>query len=288
MKKITVQILIFFVFFFTILFFWRDAQSTRYYDQKQEVISVLTYNVYGYRRIHHARINALINILKYRNADIVALQEVRPWFLRRLFRNKWVKERYYYVPLRTRGDPKGGLYTLSRFPITKAINRQQPGRINKRVLISYLDIYNEVVPVINVHLECTLDSENTRAKQLEGIFATIKESDNAIILGDFNFGDRAEIEPRSIPEDYNDIWLKLRPAESGYTWDMQRNNLARRNAFKNETSRRIDRILIHSKSWEPISISILGRNPIRLKRGVLYPSDHFGLISVIVKNVDDF
>jgi poly(A) polymerase len=75
-------------------------QRSSFANQEIERFSILTYNVLfsTYEKSKEqsdARIQKLIEILKYSNADIIGLQEVTQSFLIQLLREDWVKNNYY-------------------------------------------------------------------------------------------------------------------------------------------------------------------------------------------------
>jgi poly(A) polymerase len=75
-------------------------QRSSFANQEIERFSILTYNVLfsTYEKSKEqsdARIQKLIEILKYSNADIIGLQEVTQSFLIQLLREDWVKYNYY-------------------------------------------------------------------------------------------------------------------------------------------------------------------------------------------------
>lgn len=64
------------------------------------------------------------------------------------------------------------------------------------------------------------------------------------------------------------------------TWDIDESDMAARGSFVGERSRHLDRILLRSKHWRPLSIRIVGDQSIGTE-GRLFPSDHFGLLAVL-------
>lgn len=272
--------------------------------RKKEIhseIKLLTYNVYGFRLKKTKRFQSLMGIIYSSDADVVALQEVSSSFLKNLLGQKWVRKRYYGILFPSKKTPHGGLYTLSKYPIEKYHYVHLPSKKCRRALLTYIHIRGNPVAIANVHLESKLRDNYLRAKQLEIIFSMLKNAANAVILGDFNFGEGEQPESSYLDRRYIDLWRSLRCGSPGYTWNMKKNWLARRNAFRGERSRRIDRILIKSKRWRPQDIRIVGTKPIRyrekkwyrvrrrnkyrwryrLKYRYLFPSDHYGLVGTL-------
>jgi len=54
--------------------------------------------------------------------------------------------------------------------------------------------------------------------------------------------------------------------------------MAKNGSFPNEPSRRLDRILIKSEKFTPETSAIIGNKPV-LNSKMIFPSDHFGVIS---------
>ncbi len=63
----------------------------------------MTYNVWFDQRNQAARCHALLALLQQCDADFVCLQEVTPFFLRRLTACAWARERYWV------SDAKGAI-----------------------------------------------------------------------------------------------------------------------------------------------------------------------------------
>lgn len=84
------------------------------------------------------------------------------------------------------------------------------------------------------------------------------------MLGDFNIGDGEPAE-QILPSDLLDIWRSCHPDEAGYTFDPERNPLA-----KAGSPARYDRILLRSNYWLSRTASVLDQPAA--------PSDHFPLI----------
>ena len=106
------------------------------------------------------------------------------------------------------------------------------------------------------------------------IFDQLKEKENALFLGDFNFGD-GEAEEKTIPTVYKDCWSITNPKQPGFTWNREISPMAKQGSFTNEKSRRLDRVLLKSDDFSPIKSTIIGNTPITNSK-TLFPSDHFG------------
>ncbi len=74
---------------------------------------------------------------------------------------------------------------------------------------------------------------------------------------------------------WRDAWPTLRPGDPGLTYDLDRNPLARAQAFAPEPSRRLDRILL-SSDLTPLAVGLVTPAPGPGAEGSP-PSDHFGV-----------
>jgi hypothetical protein len=103
------------------------------------------------------------------------------------------------------------------------------------------------------------------------------------MLGDFNFGDGSPEARWMSGRGMNDLWQELKPGEPGHTWNMEENELSRKNAFVGEESRRLDRIYYDPSAFRPLSVELItGKRPCSKK--VPYASDHYavqGLLEVL-------
>ncbi len=101
---------------------------------------------------------------------------------------------------------------------------------------------------------------------------------HVIFSGDFNFGDGEVPETKHLPSEYIDAWKATSKNAKGFTWNIEKSTMAREGSFPGEKSRRLDRILIRSSSFAPVSAAIVGNRPVK-KNFELFPSDHFGIIA---------
>jgi len=243
-------------------------------------LTFITYNVLADQERADERLPALFRLLAESSADVIALQEVSPWFAARLLREEWAKG--YRTTL---GDPAagapGGLAFLTRLPIEKQEFRRLPGRQGRGVLVVRLRAADRSLAVATVHLESFLEAGEARARQLDEVLPLLADADDAVLLGDFNFGDGEQPETGRLPAAFADLWKKLRPAEPGLTWNMEKSAMARDGSFQGEKSRRLDRILLRSEFWVPESVRIVGDDPVRKGEAGLFPSDHFGLLASV-------
>lgn len=249
--------------------------------ERRRTLTFLTYNVLGERAVSPERVTRLLEVIRDADADVIALQEVAPWFFERLRKEPWVAKEYRGTSAYGRPLVPKGLYILSRVPLKQVAHGALPGRQGRMVLAAYLKVNGRRLAVVNVHLESPLGAAATRAKQLDKVFPYLVKSPDAVLLGDFNFGDGAQPETSRLDRSYGDPWRELHPGEPGFTWNIEKNGLARRGSFRGETSRRLDRILVRSAVWRAKDIRIIGDEGIG-EDGKLFPSDHFGLVATLV------
>ena len=152
--------------------------------------------------------------------------------------------------------------------------------MRRGALFADIDTPDGPLTVATVHLESFLEDGPIRAQQLGAVFDYLKTRADACLTGDFNFGDGEEPDTSSIPLEYIDVWRALKPDDPGLTWNIETSAMAKKNSFPDEPSRRLDRILIRSARWSPVSIRIIGDES--LTAGGLFPSDHFGLVASFV------
>lgn len=243
-------------------------------------LTLVTYNVLADPRRAAARLPALLAILKATEADIIALQEVTPWFFRALLKQPWAR-RYHRTPAGFGGKIPGGLLILSRFPIARTLVAGLPGRQGRKGLLADLRVDGATLAVLTCHLESHLAAGKTRAAQLAVLLPLLQHAPDALLLGDLNFGDKVQPETKQLPKTYRDLWTALRKDAPGYTWDNERSAMAKGAAFPDEQSRRLDRILWRSTQWRPHTVRIIGTRPVAPGKPALFPSDHFGLMGVL-------
>jgi endonuclease/exonuclease/phosphatase family metal-dependent hydrolase len=245
-----------------------------------EEVKLLTYNVLADDEHFKLRVPELLDLIEKSDADIIALQEVAPWFLLEFLKQDWSKK--YHLPTKDKTllSPRG-LLILSKQPITEAKWEFIGGRQGRAYLTIQTKLLDQPFTIATSHLESFLESGQTRAEQMGIIFTQINKHKNAIFLGDFNFGD-GEAEEKSIPKTFKDAWMVTNPNESGFTWNIELSPMAVQGSFPNEKSRRLDRVLIKSKFFIPTKSMIIGDKPITGSQ-IIFPSDHFGLISSLKK-----
>ena len=258
-----------------------DKRAADASPDDRPTLTVLTYNILANPTLEGERFPALLNLIEESDADVIALQEIAPWSLAKLKGEPWVQEKYHAARADGRPWVAGGQFILSKYPIEKAISKRLPGGRRRPILVATIRVKERTLAVGTVHLASPLAAGATRAQQLDAVFPLLEGTDDAILLGDFNFGDGEKPDTQHLDESYEDMWLALRPDDRGYTWNIEKSKMAKNGSFPGEESRRVDRILVRSSAWQSKSIRIIGDDPVVPGERDLFPSDHFGLVGVL-------
>jgi exonuclease III len=223
---------------------WNFASNLRF----------LSMNVYGRDVSNYTdRAPVLLKIIQEADAHFVALQEVEDWFLQVLSEAPWAKN--YHASDFGSGHAPGGLLILSKIPLASVsyYEKTQPGQVEVdargRLLVVRPKLGDESFQVASTALDWR-DSDN-RADTLEFIFSILNTTQDAVVMGDFNFDEGAEPESSMIPASFADVWRSLRGTQPGYTWDPINNAYARASDPKSRPSR-IDRQFV-SKGWSKLN-----------------------------------
>lgn len=249
-------------------------------------LSVLTLNVLADPWKVEQRIPPLLDILESSDADIIALQEVAPWFAQQLATESWLSN--YHYPKTDSGLPAIAHehLVLTKLPQTSQQLLSLPSQQGRIAYFVTINLNNRPLTLVTLHLDSYLEDGPIRAQQLNTVFQNIPADHDAIVLGDFNFGDSEQPDTDAISPDFQDPWLLLHPNAPGYTWDRSLNPKARRDSFPREKSRRLDRILFRSPNLTPKAISLIANQPVSKTKPPLFPSDHFGLLATFQTNTE--
>jgi len=207
----------------------------------------------------------------------------------------------YHVAYAEASDYGGGLMfgnaLLSRFPILSAQSFILPGletRESRSLLFSLLETPFGKLPVFVTHLNWKLHQGNVRLQQVRFIADRVAALVPIragflppVLMGDFNAEPDSDeirylrglsvIEGRSVF--FADAWVYGGDGTLGATYD--RNNDYARKA--REPSRRIDYIFVRGPDallrGEPMQTELAFATPQVHASGVVWPSDHFGVVS---------
>jgi len=254
--------------------FAQEEQKKEAAPTKADTLKVVTYNVLAEKVNTKQRVPALFKILKDANADIIVLQEVSPWLLFEMLDEPSLKDYALF-------EGYGEYLFIANVKADITRHEKLPGRQNRSVFFAQFTINGRKVAIATAHMESPLEAGPTRAKQLDQIFGLLKDCDDAILLGDFNFGDGEEPETSHLDKKYVDAWRAVKPNDPGYTWNIEKSDMAKNGSFPGEKSRRIDRILVRSDRWKPVAAEIIGDKPLNEGKQDAFPSDHFGLTATL-------
>ena len=180
---------------------------------------VLTYNVLADAVAVERRIPALLRTMQAADADVLALQEVAPWFLDWVESTPWLRD-YAIATIDGQIARPNGQMILSRLPILDSRARQLPGRQGRTALISSVELgAGERLCVATTHMESFLEDGPVRARQLDAIFeALARERDDpevraTVFCGDLNFGDAEQPDTDHLDPAFVDLWTRLKPGD---------------------------------------------------------------------------
>jgi len=301
--------------------FWKYNKKTNTYSKISssgkstnlaiKELTVVTYNVCFENDFFDQRCEHIFQLIQ--GKDIICLQEVVPDFLEKLKKETWVQDSYYLSTVHIEGSPTAYVCIILTTIQPKCIRHWQlPTVMGRDCLEAEFVLNGQKFSFATTHLE-SLNNPQKRKEQLIHISQYLQISPSAALLGDFNFDSEQnychlEIKrdairrgvpvenvetsfptPKNEPiendilktlfSDFDDVWADcglVSPNEKGYTYDSIKNN-----RIPGYERMRYDRILLKSQHWRPVSISLLGDDPIiatKVGGAKVFPSDHFGLI----------
>lgn len=226
-------------------------------------LRLTSWNVWFDRHQRETRFPGLLDELKGYAPDLMAFQEVTMPFVRAVLECEWLKDQYWVSA--TEPDKLGTLF-VGRLQIERLWFSELPSDMGRRLLLC------QVTPNLRVatcHLESSGRGLERRKQQLVTSFARLKDSPQAVLLGDFNFSDGGE-ECGSLDPGYTDAWGD---SPESFTMDSSLNPCLRRRGPNSPLFQaRIDRLL--HRGLERESRGLLGTEMIA---DGLCCSDHFGL-----------
>ncbi|WP_338867641.1 poly(A) polymerase [Myxococcus stipitatus] len=263
-------------------------------------LTVVTFNVlfdlYDAELLDTARrLPAALALIRETDADVIALQEVTPPFLRALLAEPWVCEHYWLSD-----GPEAstvatyGQVLLSRIPFSSLVQRVFSR--DKRLIAGELRLADGALWVATPHLTSNRDASGAaaRAVQVQAILdwaLALGPSHEGrpldlVLAGDFNLGEESSEATSFTRAGFVDAWPTLRPTETGETYNPRLNSLA---AITTTTGRlqRLDRVLVKSPSGRlrPQTVELFGEAPLSGAPGPsgqpLFASDHFGIRCVL-------
>jgi len=244
--------------------------------------SLVTWNVLADPAHAGQRVPGIMAELERLKPDLIALQEVAPWMLVDLQRQPFFRD-YRLTVIGNRVSAPGGVFLAARTAVRDPRIVVIPSRQDRCALVADIEVTGGIIQVATVHLESFLEDGEIRAQQLRAVAAALAGADEAMILGDCNFGNGEQPETAAIPQGFTDLWSQLKGDVPGFTWDRALNPSANAGSFAGEASRRLDRIFLKSKRWQPAEMELVGVRPVAVG-GDLHPSDHFGVYLRLIAN----
>jgi tyrosyl-DNA phosphodiesterase 2 len=249
-------------------------------DRAAPTLTCVTWNIWFGRHYFHERGTAILRLLREADADVIALQEVTPAFLRRLLEEPWCRERYALSDAQGTTFTSYGVVMLSRLTPHRLTLHPLPSGLDRKLLVATLLLNGQATTAATVHLESMSISAAERGHQLAIIFPILASAGHALLMGDFNFCASWPEENGRLDPTYRDVWQAVHGEAPGYTEDTDVNRM--RLAVQGKRKRvRFDRMLVRSgdPGWQPRSIRLLGTEPIAPDHPNVFPSDHFGLVA---------
>jgi poly(A) polymerase len=240
---------------------------------------VVDWNVLGDAEERTQRLPALLAALREAKPDIITVQEATTWFCTALAAEPWAAD-LRRVEVDSDQPFPGGLAVFTRLPVTRSSVVELPTTMGRCGLCVEVMLGRTPLCFGVVHLDSLLTDGPTRVAQVRTMARMLKPYADSILLGDFNCAD-GDPEEREVLPGTVDVWRLLHPDLTGFTWDIQRSPMAKRNSFADEPSRRLDRVLLRSAAWQPIAMTLLGTEAVPGTDGRVFPSDHFGVRVVL-------
>lgn len=257
-----------------------DVASKRWVDGGgaasvvRDELVVATFNVWFNDFHAEARFRAIADVLARKMPDVMVFQEVTPAALAVFLAEPWVRVRYRRAEVTGGSLGNYGMLMLSRLPIANVTYTPLPTNLARGFMTAELETGGQPLTVVALHLESGKSAARLRSRQLGQIFRSLRRTENAVVLGDFNMRDS---ENGRIGEPYRDVWPMLRPDEHGFTEDTTI-NLMRLDSKNKQRHVRFDRVLLKGGGWAATDVELLGTEPISSALPRVFPSDHFGVL----------
>jgi tyrosyl-DNA phosphodiesterase 2 len=229
-----------------------------------EQLRLLTFNLWWGEPYQLERLEAVRDIVRWNNPDVIAFQEVSARTLdtfNDLFQD-------YKIWPQFPGYAGTAILTQRRW-LERGQLRLMSHQGRELIWLSTPELL-----IATVHLESTSGQTQARIDQLDQIFHRLEPYERVVLLGDFNFAPNW-VEQAHISADYLDAWHFLHPDQPGFTEDTS-TNLMRLRASGKEKQVRFDRVLCKG-GIKPIRIELVGTTALPGLPEV-WPSDHFGLV----------
>jgi endonuclease/exonuclease/phosphatase family metal-dependent hydrolase len=242
-------------------------------------VTVLTLNLRAHLDSPRLREPAIAAYLRRTRPDVVLFQEVATPAAAQAQR---VLPKGYVIAHRQNPDTGRGLAIATRHQLISSDSVVLPGR-GRPALGATIRVRDFEFAVVNVHLSPELTAVKRRQGELTAALSFLEKlrgKGHGVIGGDLNFGDGA-------PEDAllrrcTDVFRSRHRRLPGFTWDVKKNALAKKNGYADEPSRRLDRLCLVGP-WRVRQSAVVLTKALPRPKGALaeaprlHPSDHFGL-----------
>lgn len=239
-------------------------------------IKIVTWNVWFDTKFQAERIRAIVEEIQSQQPDVACLQEITPPILQ-LILGLIDKQSYRVWFDEYSANPYGQIFIVKLGANVTAFGSHPfpDTQMNRRIY--YLTFSNRTT-ILNVHLESEFSGNpnSNKAKQLSYLLQFARRyfgSHIIFIAGDFNLA------PQDDAWSNNTIrtlgFADISPLNLNFTYDYTANT-----NISLQYRSYLDRILCNVPVQR--SFQLLGKNPIKVKRGKIYPSDHFGISMYIV------
>jgi tyrosyl-DNA phosphodiesterase 2 len=261
---------------------WRPGVFIRSFTANR--LTLVTCNLWFSEYRWRERIDALLKQVYECQPHVIGFQEVTPLRLERILDEDWVRRDYQVSDASGASLQPHGVLLLSRLPVSDLVLCHLPSRKHRKLVLGRLKTVNETICFGTVHLESSPMSRSLRLLQLDRVFSSLHEVRHAVLMGDFNFDPLDRAEQSVVERGFTDIGRVLHRGDPKYTVDSVCNQMRFRHKKRHERTR-FDRILLRSPDavWVPESVRLIGTQPISPNQPDVYPSDHFGLVGVIVR-----
>jgi exonuclease III len=249
-------------------------------------VTVLTWNVWFDEFEYTLRCNSIFSVCKELNPDVICFQEVLPQFVDLLQSEKWTRSYRLSTDFLESSVSPYGVMILAKASLQPSFSIHVLNSVMDRKFVAAdLKVNNWHLFVGTVHLE-SLKFSDLRRDQLGTISNILREHDNSIFCGDFNFCsyrnfiEGGELENNALQEilpDHIDMWSAFHDTDEskGYTYDSENNPM-----ITHEERMRYDRIMYNFAKPEsgldctywPQWIRLVGTEPIRQLNGKRVPS----------------
>ncbi|KAJ7564513.1 hypothetical protein O6H91_02G020400 [Diphasiastrum complanatum] len=252
------------------------------------------------------RMAAIGDIIQEHKPHVISFQEVTPDIYNIFCKSSWWSEYKCSVPPELAAKRAYFCLQLSKLPVAAFYRSPFCNTIMGRELcLAELKVGNELQLVVaTTHLESPCPTPPTwnqmfskeRVVQANESLSLLKSFPNVIFGGDMNWDDKLDGLP-PLPDGWIDVWLKLHPDQPGLTYDSKANPMLTGSRLQ----KRLDRFFCHLPDFDIESIEMIGLKAIpnlkytkekKIKKQTqvltlpVLPSDHFGLLLKITKNVD--